>query len=161
MKCSKTFDSINDWKRHENSEHFHIEMWRCDEATPEADECAKVCYHQETFQEHLKSAHQLDDDAVKVKTELCHIGRNAQGRFWCGFCIRLIDLTAKGVEAWNERFSHIDDHIIGRRGLTQQGSEDWCPADSAKPKEDRDKDRTPSLSVEEEAEKMGKGGTKK
>jgi hypothetical protein len=137
MGCSETFDHKTEWKQHENSQHFHLEMWRCDNATPEANECAKVCYRQETFHEHLKNAHGLDDDAITVKTKLCRIGRNAQTRFWCGFCLKLIDLTKRGVDAWTERFSHIDDHLMGRRGLGRQGIQDWFPADSPKPKEDR------------------------
>ena len=132
--CSETFKKIEDWKRHENSQHIHLEMWRCDHELPEVDECAKVYYRQQTFREHLNGKHQLDNDAIKVKAELCRIGRNNQGRFWCGFCIKLIDLRAKGADAWGERFSHIDDHFMGRHDLAQQGIQDWFPVNRAKPK---------------------------
>jgi hypothetical protein len=104
MGCSKTFEDVNDWKRHETSEHFHLEMWRCDGELPAADECAYVGYYWKTFEEHLRQVYQLDDDAVDVKAEMCRIGRNGQGRFWCGFCRKLIDLRTKGLGAWKERF---------------------------------------------------------
>jgi hypothetical protein len=67
-------------------------MWRYDNTTPEADECAKVCYRRETFH-----------------------------------------------DAWTERFSHINDHFMGRRGLARQGIQDWFPVDRVRPKEDGDK----------------------
>ena len=140
MGCSETFDNKEDWKKHENSQHFQLEMWRCDNATPEADECAKVCYRKETFLEHLKSAHELDNDALIVKTELCRIGRNAQTRFWCGFCIKLINLTERGVNAWTERHSHIDVHI--RHGLARQGVQGWFPVDRARLKAGRGEGNT-------------------
>jgi len=39
-----------------------------------------------------------------------------KGGFWCGFCVELINFK-KGLLAWDERFNHIDDHFIRRRGL--------------------------------------------
>ncbi|KAL2129881.1 hypothetical protein VTI74DRAFT_7173 [Chaetomium olivicolor] len=33
-KCDKKFGSKNDWKRHENSQHFQLEIWRCAEKIP-------------------------------------------------------------------------------------------------------------------------------
>jgi hypothetical protein len=141
MGCSETFQDRNDWTKHETSKHFQ-EMWRCNNTTPEGDECANVSYHRDTFHGHLKEAHQLDEDAVTVKTKSCHIGRNGQRRFWCGFCAMLIDVTAKGVEAWTERFDHIDDHLMGRRGLAPQGIQHWVLVNRARPKEGRDEGGT-------------------
>jgi hypothetical protein len=40
------------------------------------------------------------------------------------------------VDAWTERFDHIDDHFMGRHGLTKQAIQDWIPVDSDKPKGD-------------------------
>jgi hypothetical protein len=142
--CSKTFGSKNDWKRHENSQHFHLETWRCDAEKAEGGACAKVCYRRQSFQEHLKKDHDISDlELLKTKADACRIGRNCQARFWCGFCTKLIDLTKKGVEAWTERFDHIDDHFMGRRGLTKQGIQDWIPVDSDKPKGDVELDLSP------------------
>jgi hypothetical protein len=75
-----------------------------------------------------------DVDAVKSKLENCRIGRNCQARFWCGFCNKLIDLKKKGLEAWTERFDHIDDHFMGRNCPIRR-IQDWIPMDG-KPKDD-------------------------
>ncbi|KAF7954293.1 hypothetical protein EAE96_005422 [Botrytis aclada] len=137
LACNKTFGSKNDWKRHENSQHFHLETWRCDNEKPEGGACAKVSYRRQTFQDHIKKEHAvIDQDAVKIKVEACRIGRNCQARFWCGFCKTLVDLKKKGLEAWTERFDHIDNHFIGRHGLQKQSIQDWIPVDSDKPKGD-------------------------
>ncbi|ESZ90573.1 hypothetical protein SBOR_9041 [Sclerotinia borealis F-4128] len=137
LTCKKTFGSKNDWKRHENSQHFHLETWRCDKEKPEGGACAKVSYRRQLFQEHFRKEHDIvDQDDVKINVEACHIGRNCQARFWCGFCQKLIDLRKKGLEAWTERFDHIDDHFMGRRGLDKQGIRDWIPLDIDKPEGD-------------------------
>ena len=109
LTCNKIFGSKNDWKRHENSQHFHLETWRCDEERLEGGTCAKVCYRRQTFQEHLVKAHQMssESDAIKAKLNSCRIGRNCQSRFWCGFCNHLVDLKKRGVDAWTERFDHM------------------------------------------------------
>jgi hypothetical protein len=135
LTCNKTFGSKNDWKGHENSQHFHLETWRCDQERIEGGACAKVCYRRQSFQEHLVKAHQLSDsDIIKAKLDNCRIGRNCQSRFWCGFCNKLVDLKKRGVEAWTERFDHIDDHFMGRPKLPKQSIRDWVPMDSDRPK---------------------------
>jgi hypothetical protein len=53
------------------------------------------------------------------------------------------------VEAWAERFDHIDDHFMGRHGLIPRSIQDWVPVDSHDmPKQDvlplRDSDPTQS-----------------
>jgi len=135
--CNKDFGSKNDWKRHENSQHFHLETWRCIEKRPEGGVCAKVCYRRQTLQEHLKKDHSITADAIiKNKLDACRLGRNCQARFWCGFCSKLIDLTKKGLDAWTERYNHIDDHFMGRHGQLKQNIRDWIPVDSDKPRGD-------------------------
>lgn len=153
LNCNKAFGSKNDWKRHENSQHFHLETWRCDEEKPEGGACAKVCYRKNTFEDHLKKDHSISDvEALKSKVDGCRIGRNCQARFWCGFCTKLIDLTKKGIEAWTERFDHIDDHFMGRKGLTKQSIQDWVPIDSDKPKgEPHSLDPSPGKESNEES----------
>ena len=147
--CSKIFGSKNDWKRHENSQHFHLETWRCNEEKLDGGECAKVCYRRQTFQEHLKKDHSITADvAVKNKLEGCRLGRNCQARFWCGFCSKLIDLTKKGIGAWTERYDHIDDHFMGRRGQPKQDIRDWVPVDSDKPRGDIPHSLNVSLDIE-------------
>ncbi|CAL3967700.1 unnamed protein product [Diplocarpon coronariae] len=153
LSCSKSFGSKNDWKRHENSQHFHLETWRCD--IPRLDEsraCAKVYYRKQTFVEHLKKEHAFpatscasppshsarsapepgandseDEAAIKAKLDACRIGRSCQSPFWCGFCAALVTLKLQGIEAWGERFDHIDDHFMGRGEVRQQGIGEWVP----------------------------------
>jgi hypothetical protein len=133
LACGKKFGSKNDWKRHESSQHFQIETWRCDGERPEGGACSKVCYRKQSFQEHLRKEHHMSDDneIVNEKLEACRIGRNCQDRFWCGFCVNLIELKKKGLDAWTERFDHIDDHFMGRNGLDKQGIQDWIPVDGS------------------------------
>jgi len=134
LTCNKTFDSKNDWKRHENSQHFHLETWRCDKERLEGGACAKVCYRKESFQDHLVKVHEIDLDKINTIVENCRIGRNCQARFWCGFCRKLVELKRKGVDAWTERFDHIDDHFMGRHGQPKQKIQEWVPMDSDRPK---------------------------
>jgi len=139
LACNKTFGSKNDWKRHENSQHFHLETWRCDKEKPEGGACAKVSYRRQTFQEHLKKEHDIiDQAAVQNKVEACRIGRNCQARFWCGFCVSLVDLKNQSFAAWTERFDHIDNHFMGRHGLKKQSIQNWIPVDSDKSRGDVD-----------------------
>jgi hypothetical protein len=133
LACTKLFGSKNDWKRHENTQHFQLETWRCNVERLEGGECAKVCYRRTNFQQHLENEHQIKDaETVKTRLHACRIGRNSQERFWCGFCKKLVELKKKGLEAWAERFDHIDDHFMGRRNFPAQSIQDWIPVDSDK-----------------------------
>jgi hypothetical protein len=112
LTCSKAFKRKRDWKRHDNSRYLHLETWRCDEERLEGAACAKVCYRRQSFQEHLVREHCISDsDSIKIKLDKCRIGRNCQSRFWCGFCCKLVDVKKRGIDAWTERFDHIDDHL--------------------------------------------------
>jgi len=57
------------------------------------------------------------------------MGRNGQGRFWCGFCKSIVELQTRGEDAWDERFHHIDDMHV-KKG---QRFEDWYPPDKDLP----------------------------
>lgn len=131
--CKKSFGSKNDWRRHENSQHFHLETWRCDVTPPSSSRdtvCLNVYYRQQNFQAHLELAHGLTKNAaVEKKFETCRLGRHCQSRFWCGFCAKSVELKRKGIEAWNERFDHIDDHYMGRNGNPPQTIQDWAAVD--------------------------------
>lgn len=135
LDCNKTFGSKNDWKRHENSQHFQLETWRCDEEKLQGGACARVYYRRETFRDHLVKEHKFKSANTKDKVDTCRIGRNCQARFWCGFCKKLVKLSARGTEAWTERFNHIDEHFMGRNGPAER-IQDWVPVDSDKPKGD-------------------------
>lgn len=122
---NKTFGSKNDWKRHENSQHHHLESWRCDKEKPDGSVCAKVCYQKQPFIDHLQKDHLISENIVASKVEACHIGRNCQERFWCGFCVKLIDLEQRTMGAWTERFDHIDHHFMGSHGFAKQSIQEW------------------------------------
>ncbi|KAJ9297627.1 hypothetical protein DTO271G3_4402 [Paecilomyces variotii] len=109
-KCYKEFGSKADWKRHENSQHFHLQSWRCTlpDISDQTLECARLFYRQETYVQHLTSLHSIKDDEVKLLLLKNRLGRNGQSQFWCGFCRKIIPLEQQGLEAWNERFNHID-----------------------------------------------------
>lgn len=136
LGCGKSFGSKNDWKRHESSQHFQVEAWRCDKKLSDGGACSKVCYRRQSFEDHLKQEHQVPSDSTILEDALeeCRIGRSCDARFWCGFCVKLVDIKSKGLAAWTERFDHIDDHFMGRKDFTKQNILDWVPVDgSARP----------------------------
>ena len=133
-KCNKVFGSKNDWKRHENSQHFQIEMFRCQvaESQKKYGVCAKVYYAGSAFEEHLKEGHKVTGKAfIEEHLRTCRIGRGNQGHFWCGFCKKIIVLTEQGVQGWDERFNHIDDHYKAGRRVDH-----WVDAETNQTKEE-------------------------
>lgn len=131
--CSKTFGSKNDWKRHENSQHYQLETWRCHEAvaTSKIGTCAKIFFRRDPFQSHLRKEHgRNDEEYIREQCRKRRIGRNWQNGFWCGFCKAIVKLSTKGLEAWDERFNHIDDEHF-KKG---QNIDDWYPMDKDVPK---------------------------
>ena len=131
--CSRTFGSKNDWKRHENSQHYQLETWRCHEAsaTSRIGQCARLFFRRDPFQAHLRRDHQLrDEDYVRDQCRQRRVGRNFQNGFWCGFCKAIVRLQTKGLDAWDERFNHIDFQHF-KRG---QCIDDWFPMDKDVPK---------------------------
>ena len=131
--CARTFGSKNDWKRHENSQHYQLETWRCHEpsASSKIGQCAKLFYRRDPFQAHLRREHGVrDDEYVREQSRRRRVGRNFQNGFWCGFCKAIVRLQTKGLEAWDERFNHIDDAHF-KKG---QCIDDWYPMDRDLPK---------------------------
>ncbi|KAH6649856.1 hypothetical protein F5144DRAFT_588478 [Chaetomium tenue] len=133
-KCCKKFGSKNDWKRHENSQHFQLEIWRCAEQTadrPDQQECGKVCHRRESLKSHLEKDHGMYGQAMlDKKLSDCRLGRNFESRFWCGFCQKTIEPTGKGGPAHSERFDHIDDHFNGKNGLPKADINNWKHIDT-------------------------------
>ncbi|KAI0885647.1 uncharacterized protein GGS22DRAFT_161502 [Annulohypoxylon maeteangense] len=134
--CKKKFGSKNDWKRHENSQHYMAEHWRCDEkqANDAAEICGIMIYEREQFRQHLVVHHHIKDSTIlETKIERCRVGRNSEVRFWCGFCREIIEVKKDGIEAWTERFNHIDDHFHGRNNQERKKIDDWqdeCPSNT-------------------------------
>ncbi|KPM36457.1 hypothetical protein AK830_g10103 [Neonectria ditissima] len=125
--CSKAFGSKNDWKRHESSQHWQLEVWKCADNKKDSQQpCDKVCHRRESFKHHLSKDHAMDDaKQIEEKLEKCRIGRHCDTRFWCGFCVKIIEITDKGVNAWTKRCDHIDDHFSGREGNKKRHINEW------------------------------------
>ncbi|TGJ80357.1 hypothetical protein E0Z10_g8416 [Xylaria hypoxylon] len=142
--CDKRFGSKNDWKRHENTQHFMLEMWRCDEQG-----CERFCHRREMFKAHLEKDHQIDDqNKLDAKLESCRVGRNCEARFWCGFCQSIIEIKQQGHQAWAERFDHIDDHFNGRNNGTRKEISEWKNLDlPGRSKEDSEEGDDPGPST--------------
>ena len=104
-------------------------MWRCHEPNPRSqiNQCAKIFYRREQFQAHLKDTHSIkDEEIIRDQCKKYRIGRNGQSGFWCGFCKKIVTLKHKGLEAWDERFDHIDKEHFR---LGQRIHDDWYPLD--------------------------------
>jgi hypothetical protein len=85
--------------------------------------------------EHLEGEHGIAKDFARATTRRCHISRNNQYRFWCGFCGKVQELkNTTGVEAWDERFNHIDEHY--KVGMSV---DDWVDDQTHCPKSEMSK----------------------
>lgn len=124
-ECNKTFGSKADWKRHESSQHFHFQGWRCNLSDPDNVDrpCARLYDQQEMYVQHLLKQHNVDEDFVHMVLEKNYLDQNGQVRYWCGFCQDLMPLRSRGLAAWNERFNHIDSQHF-KKG---QRIGDWLP----------------------------------
>jgi hypothetical protein len=139
--CQKEFGSKNDWKRHESSQHLQLETWNCEE-----EECRKVCHRREGFKNHLQRDHNLEDAKVlEEKLERCRMGRHCDPRFWCGFCVDVVEIPELGVNAWMKRCDHIDNHLMGKEGLEKKRSRDWKHMEDQQPQSSPEP-RTPGTS---------------
>ncbi|KAF2806834.1 uncharacterized protein BDZ99DRAFT_523400 [Mytilinidion resinicola] len=128
--CKRSFGSKSDWKRHENSQHFQLETWRCQQSKEQSC-CAELFYRREVFEEHLKEKHTVIGEEAANEVKSCRIGRNGQGQFWCGFCQKIIPLQNKRSAAWDERFNHIDEHFRDKKDITT-----WLCLEARKTKEE-------------------------
>jgi hypothetical protein len=124
-RCHKTFGSKNDWKRHENSQHYQHETWRCDEET-DGKLCGKVFYTADSARAHFTKLHKVEEpEILERKIAARRIGPNNQRKFWCGFCEKIVDISQKGDDSWTERYNHIDDHFMGRNNQPKQSITQW------------------------------------
>ena len=130
--CLKRFGSKNDWKRHENTRHYQVEAWRCQEpkSSSKINQCAKVFYRREQYHAHLKDQHEVKDEGeIRQRSQRNRVGRNGQNGFWCGFCRKIVTLNSRGLEAWDERFHHIDRQHFNK----EQTIDQWYPLDKDLP----------------------------
>lgn len=133
-RCKKSFGSKNDWKRHENSQHYQLEFWRCEEEGKSGvrdNICGKLSHSRDAFRTHLGREHGVTDTAlVERQCQEKRLGRNCEARFWCGFCRKTIEVTQRGGGgAWSERFDHIEPHFLGTHGREKKGIKEWVHVD--------------------------------
>ena len=148
--CNKTFGSKNDWKRHESSQHWHLETWQCDCIKSEDEEpCQRRFLRRESFKNHLQRDHlSLDSRQIEAKLESCRIGRHCESRFWCGFCVKTIEIGTEKVNAWTLRCNHIDDHFCGRHGERKRNIKEWKSPIESEEQHDEHAKKTTSLSTD-------------
>lgn len=141
-KCHKRFGAKSDWKRHENSQHFQLESFRCQLTSSSSQTpCGELFYRIEMFRSHLTSAHKLTEEArIQHELKARRIGKNGQGQFWCGFCQEIIRLKERRNAAWDERFDHIDHHF----NKEKKSIEKWLCVEARKTKGEvlREMDKT-------------------
>ncbi|PGG95239.1 hypothetical protein AJ80_09999 [Polytolypa hystricis UAMH7299] len=115
--CTKRFQCIDKWERHENNKHFQLEAWRCSVWNADNHECARLFYHRSKYTEHLRDEHKFKKSETENPLKENRIGRNGQYQYWCGHCRKLVRLHNQGSDAWAERFEHIAQH--------EQDISDW------------------------------------
>jgi hypothetical protein len=66
-------------------------------------------------------------EEMEAKLKHCRQGAHCDPTFWCGFCVRHIDVVpVDGVgNSWTRRFDHIDNHFCGREGMDQKSIDEW------------------------------------
>jgi hypothetical protein len=131
--CFRDFDGEQDWKRHEQDSHFQHECWKC-------NLCPQLHQTKVKFATHLNDAHILSTKKIQQLQQKQRIGRDNLSRFWCGFCEEILALQHRGLEAKEERFSHIRTHFINDEVIA-----DWIEMDGRGAK-GHDWDVTPLLS---------------
>ncbi|KAF1940248.1 hypothetical protein EJ02DRAFT_350471 [Clathrospora elynae] len=121
-RCKKRFGAKSDWKRHENSQHFQLEAFRCSHRLAAGEMCGKHVHSQEQFKAHFETWHKISaPDVLQDAMKRAKIGKNCQGTFWCGFCSQVTELKTRRNAAWDERFDHIAQHFEKEK----RGIEEW------------------------------------
>ncbi|KAJ4992111.1 hypothetical protein SVAN01_02432 [Stagonosporopsis vannaccii] len=111
-KCHKRFGAKSDWKRHENSQHYQLEAFRCDLLNNADRKCGYHCCRSIQLQTHLAEKHEVTSvGQLQTIVKRCKIGKNCQGQYWCGFCGEIKVLESTRNDAWDERFNHIAFHF--------------------------------------------------
>jgi hypothetical protein len=137
-RCSKRFGAKSDWKRHENSQHFQQEAFRCAHPLPSGAICGVYLHRKDLLKQHLQVKHKrLPPDRLEEELDRSTIGKNYQGSFWCGFCNQVIQLQQKTNAAWDERFDHIARHFEKE----DKSIDGWVCAEENRTKGERVKER--------------------
>jgi hypothetical protein len=132
-KCHKRFGAKSDWKRHENSQHFQLEAYRCRLASSASKVCGEHFLRMEHFKQHLETKHNMTDEVQRnEEAKLRKIGKNCQQQFWCGFHGDIVVLKERRNAAWDERFDHIAHHFE----KDKKSIEEWVCAEENKTKKE-------------------------
>ena len=132
-KCYKRFGSKNDLQRHENKTHpEQMECYRCDGNHREAGQpCFKVFYDgRDNYKKHLEKCYSQEVQQIEKQANASRIPANNLGRFWCGFCNKIVAHDPYATDASKVRLRHIDAHFsqgkwaadwieLGGNGLTK------------------------------------------
>ncbi|KAK5130685.1 hypothetical protein LTR08_001846 [Meristemomyces frigidus] len=122
LSCWKRFGSRNDWKRHEYSQHFLIQGWRCELHLLTGQKCGMLLHDEDEVHRHLERQHttmlqhEMTARGMSMKVLLqrladdMHLGREAHQQYFCGFCDKLIVQGPNTLDAFDERAKHIGDH---------------------------------------------------
>src|SRR5690242_17542968 len=132
-KCHKKFGAKSDWKRHENSQHYQLEAFRCDYLDKFDRKCGYHCCRSIQLQTHLAEKHKVTSvNQVQTSVKRCRIGKNCQGQYWCGFCSKIEVLQTSRNDAWAERFNHIAFHFEKEK----RSIDEWLCAEENKTKKE-------------------------
>lgn len=126
--CKMPFIDKDLWKRHETGGHYQTEGWACvicglvfakvelwkahnvDMDHPLPTEYTEQSRNGETLSWKDQNV-DIDHPLLGEFMEQSHIGKNFSKRIWCGFCYKVILLTKKHNEGWDERSDHVGKHF--------------------------------------------------
>jgi hypothetical protein len=86
-------------------------------------QCMRIFHQKAKFMKHMKEEHDVNSSETLRDLEgRWRTGRNWQHQFWCGFCDadgaeqgtgggNFVRVESIGMEAWKERFDHIEAHF--------------------------------------------------
>lgn len=143
--CSRRFGSRDDWKRHETTQHYLHEMWKCGERGVESssnkEDQATVCDHAAFMEPNKLRGHLYHDHHIHVHDQLTRLvkeyrlGNEGNDQYWCGFCAHSIVVESKdALDAWTARLDHIGRHF----DTDGKHIRDWICVKHHKPKKDLD-----------------------
>jgi hypothetical protein len=130
--CGSTFIAKTEWKRHVNTRHIRLGIWRCDMCSPTCNDFDR----KDLFTQHLKRKHrhhplttalseqgEISDKAILHHLERCYIVlRTNPIRSECIFCTKVFE----GDNSWDERMEHVAVHLEGdKRSNNVQPCESW------------------------------------
>lgn len=127
--CTSVFGSKNEWKRHVNTQHLRLDMWRCDQCS-DRETRPNDFNRKDLFIQHLRRMHHRPtetlaasngktsksrslgnddaDPAVHEAEQRCHIRlRRPPVHSCCLFC----PAEFNGHGSWEERMEHIGRHL--------------------------------------------------